>query len=220
MVTAAPKPPTKIAEATQILPIVLKLRPIIQLTEEQFAQFCSLNRDLRIELTTTGELEIMSPTNRQTGSRNITLTTQLQIWSETDASGIALDSSTGFTLPNGAVRSPDASWILKSRMAELPPERLRGFAHICPDFVAELRSESDSLATLQEKMEEYIDNGARLGLLIDPQNTRVYLYRPGEAVELLQDPDNVACDPVLRGFTLALRPIWDQPDWLPAETQE
>ena len=83
-----------------------------------------------------------------------------------------------------------------------------------------MRSESDSLATLREKMEEYIDNGARLGLLIDPQNTRVYLYRPGEAVELLQDPDNVACDPVLRGFTLALGPIWDQPDWLPADTQE
>ena len=151
---------------------------------------------------------------------NSKLITQLEIWSESDATGIVLDSSTGFTLPNGAKRSPDASWILKSRMAELSPKRLRGLAQICPDFVAELRSESDSLAALKEKMEEYIENGARLGLLIDPQNTRVYLYRPGDSVELLQDPDNVTCDPVLRGFTLALGPVWDQPDWLPPEIQE
>lgn len=220
MVATVPKPPPKIAETTEIPPIVLKLSPLIELTEERFAEFCELNRDLRIELTTTGELEIMSPTNWRTGRRNSKLTAQLEIWSETNATGIVFDSSTGFTLPNGAKRSPDASWILNSRMAELPPERLRGLAHICPDFVAELRSESDSLAALQEKMEEYMENGARLGLLIDPQNTRVYVYRPGEPVELLQDPDDVACGPVLRGFTLALEPLWDQPDWMSPENQE
>ena len=217
MVTVAPKPPPKIAEATEVLPIVLKLSPLIELTEEQFAEFCELNRDLRIELTPNGELEIMSPTNWQTGRRNSKLTTQLEVWSETDAAGIVLDSSTGFTLPNGAKRAPDASWILKSRMAELSPERLRGLAHICPDFVAELRSDTDRLSVLQTKMREYMDNGARLGLLIDPQNTCVYVYRPGQPVELLQDPDSIPCDPVLRGFTLDLGPIWDQPDWLPAE---
>ena len=220
MVQTIEKPQTRTEAPSEVLPIVLKLSPLIELTAEQFAEFCSLNRELHIERTATGELEIMSPTNWQTGRRNSKLTTQLEVWSHADASGIAFDSSTGFTLPNGAVRSPDASWILKSRMAELPPERLRGFAHICPDFVAELRSESDSLAALQEKMQEYMDNGARLGLLIAPQERRVYIYRPGQPVELLQDPDNVACDPVLRGFTLALGPIWDQPDWLSPENQE
>ena len=126
MVQTAQKPQTRTADPTEVLPIVLRFSPLIELTEEQFAEFCSLNRDLRIERASNGELEVMSPTNWQTGSRNITLTTQLQIWSQTDASGIAFDSSTGFTLPNGAVRSPDASWILKSRMAELPPRTSQG----------------------------------------------------------------------------------------------
>ena len=220
MVQAIQKPPPRAADANEILPIVLKLGPLIELTEEQFADFCGLNRDLHIERTATGELEIMSPTNWQTARKNSKLTTQLENWCETDGAGIAFDSSTGFTLPNGAKRSPDASWILKSRMAELSPDRLRGLAHICPDFVVELRSESDSLDTLQAKMQEYMDNGARLGLLIDPRNMRVHIYRPGQAVEILEEPDNVPCKPVLRGFTLNLQPIWDQPDWLSPETHE
>ena len=220
MLQTAYKPPPQAATANEIPPIVLKLSPLIELTEEQFAQFCELNRDLRIERAATGELEIMSPTNWETGRKNSKLTAQLEIWSERDGVGIALDSSTGFTLPNDAKRSPDASWILKSRMAELTPERLKGLAHICPDFVMELRSESDSLSALQAKMEEYIDNGARLGLLIDPRNLRVYVYHAGDVVEVLEQPDSVSCEPVLRGFVLELMAIWEKPRWLSTENRE
>ena len=220
MVQTIQKPPPRVSDASEILPIVLKLSPLIELTEEQFAQFCELNRDLRIERAATGELEIMSPTNWETGRKNSKLTTQLEIWSERDGAGIALDSSTGFTLPNSAKRSPDASWILKSRMAELTPERLKGLAHICPDFVVELRSDTDRLNTLRAKMEEYMENGARLGWLIDPHDRRVYTYRSGQDVEILESPDSVSADPVLPGFTLKLRQIWDPWHRLSTENDE
>ena len=209
MVITAPKPQTQVSHTTEILPIVLKLSPLIDLTDKQFAEFCELNRDLRIELTTTGELEIMAPAFSQTSNRNLKITTQLEIWTKSDNTGIAFDSSAGFTLPNGAVRGPDASWISKSRLATLTPEQRSGFYSLCPDFVVELRSDTDRLSVLQAKMEEYINNGARLGWLIDPQDRRVHIYRPDSEVHTLENPETISADPILPNFTLDLKEIWE-----------
>ena len=220
MVITAPKPQTQVSHATEILPIVLKLSPVIELTEEQFAQFCGLNPELHIERTATGELEIMSPTKGFTGNRNAKITTQLENWTERDGTGLSFGSSMGYTLPNGAIREPDASWVPKSRLAALTLEDRDRFLPLCPDFVVELRSDTDRLSVLQAKMQEYIANGARLGLLIDPQDRRVYIYRPDSEVQTLQNPDTISADPILPGFTLNLREIWDPWHWLPAETQE
>ena len=220
MVITAQKPQTQLSHATEILPIVLKLSPVIELTEEQFAQFCGLNPELHIERTATGELEIMSPTKGFTGNRNAKITTQLENWTERDGTGLSFGSSMGYTLPNGAIREPDASWVPKSRLAALTLEDRDRFLPLCPDFVVELRSDTDRLSVLQAKMQEYIANGARLGLLIDPQDRRVYIYRPDSEVQTLQNPDTISADPILPGFTLNLREIWDPWHWLPAETQE
>ena len=218
MVTAAPKPPTKIAEATQILPIVLKLRPLIQLTEEQFADFCELNSDLRIERTASGELEIMSPTKGYTGAKELKAASQLEIWARRHRSGMAFGPSAGFALPNGAIRGPGTSWISRTRLEDLTPEQRSGFLPLCPDFVVELRSDTDRLSILQAKMQEYIANGAQLGLLIDPQTRSVHTYRPNQEVEILQNPETVSADPLLPGFTLDLTEIWDP--WHRLRTQE
>ncbi len=220
MLQTAYKPPSQAATANEIPPIVLKLSPLIELTEEQFAQFCGLNRDLRIERAANGELEIMAPAFSETGNRNIKITTQLENWAERDGAGRAFGPPAGFTLPNGAVREPDASWISRSRLTALSPEARKGFYHICPDFVVELRSDTDRLIILREKMEEYIENGARLGLLIDPQNRRVYIYRPGTEVETLDNPDRVSGEPVLPEFILDLRAVWDPWFRLSAENSE
>ncbi len=189
-------------------PLVLHLEPAIKLTDEQFFEFCQLNRDLRIERTATGELEIMSPTGSETGGRNFNLTVQLGIWVEQDKTGIGFDSSTGFTLPNGAERSPDAAWITLDRWNALPLEQREKFAPISPDFIVELRSPSDSLNTLQNKMQEWIDNGVKLGWLIDRKHRKVYIYRPGVDVECLDHPDTVSGAPVLPGFVLNISKIW------------
>jgi Uma2 family endonuclease len=180
----------------------------MKLTEEQFVRLCQENPDLRIELTAEGELVIMPPTGLETGRRNIRLVRRLDTWTETNGSGIAFDSSTLFTLPNGAKRSPDASWVRRERWEALPLEQRRGFGLLCPDFVVELRSPSDRLADLREKMQEYLDNGARLGWLIDPLEKRVYIYRPDQPVEVLDDPPALGGDPVLPGFVLHVRELW------------
>lgn len=179
-----------------------------KLTEEQFVRLCQENPELRIELTAQGELVIMAPTGMETGRRNSRLTRRLDTWAEMDGTGVAFDSSTLFTLPNGAKRSPHASWVRRERWEALPQEQRQGFGLLCPDFVVELRSPSDRLADLQEKMQEYLDNGARLGWLIDPLEKRVYVYRPGQRVEMLDDPPAVSGDPVLPGFVLPVRELW------------
>ncbi len=212
MLQTAYKPPPQATTANEIPPIVLKLSPLIELTEEQFAQFCGLNSELHIERTATGELEIMAPAFSDTGSKEGEIFGQLWNWARRDRTGRTFGPSAGFTLPNGAIREPDASWISRSRLTALSPEARRGFYHICPDFVVELRSDTDRLTILREKMEEYIENGARLGLLIDPQNRRVYVYRPETEVETLENPDSVSGAPILPGFTLELREIWEE--WL------
>lgn len=188
-------------------PLVVRFGSVLELSDDQFFQFCGLNPELRLERTAEGDVVIMSPVGTRSGARSGELFYQLKIWAERDGTGVAFDSSTGFTLPNGAVRSPDASWILKSRLAQVPDEDLEKFARICADFVAELRSPSDTVAGLQEKMREYMLNGARLGWLIDPFSRRAWVYRPNQPVEELENPETLSGEAVLPGLVLRLAPI-------------
>lgn len=188
--------------------IALNLRPTLQLTDEVFEQLCQQNPNLRLERTAQGELIAMSPAGSESGYRNADLLGQLWQWNRQRQLGIVFDSSAGFTLPNGAIRSPDAAWIEQSRWERLTPEQRRKFAPICPDFVLELKSPSDDLASLQAKLQEYIDNGAQLGWLIDPETQQVYVYRPGQTVQTLERPASLAGDPVLPSLVMDLTLIW------------
>lgn len=190
-------------------PIVVEFPPSMQMTDEQFFEFCQVNRDLRIERNQFGEISIMSPTGSETGNRDARITQQLMNWADEDQTGIAFSSSTGFKLSTGAERSPDASWIQLSRWNTLSPEQQQKFAPICPDFVVELRSPSDNLQRLKEKMEEYMrEPGIQLGLLIDRKHRRVYIYRPGLPEECLENPATVSGEPVLPGFVLNMSKVW------------
>lgn len=188
--------------------VVLRLRPVIELSGEQLLELSSLNDDLRLELTAEGKLIVMTPAGGESSRRNLELTVQLGIWTRRDGTGVAFDSSGDFILPNGAIRSPDASWVERSRYEALTPEQREKYLPLCPEFVIELRSPSDRLVTLQEKMVEYVENGARLGLLLDPARRRVYVYKPGEPVRELADPEEVSADPILPGFVLKPREVW------------
>ena len=206
--TATVEAPALPQEDTHLpYPLVLNFRAI-EMTDEQLVRFCADNRELRIELTAERELIIMPPANMTTGWQNNTISGELYIWAKQDGTGLSFDSSTGCTLPNGAMRSPDASWIVRERWDALPESEKYIFSHIVPDFVVELRSPSDTLASLQHKMAEYIENGVRLGWLIDPRQRRVYVYRQGQPVEVLQDPETVSGETVLPGFVLNLQNIW------------
>ena len=180
----------------------------LEMTEDQLAQLSSDNSDLRLELTADKELIIMPPAFSETGWQELELALQVGTWAKQDGTGRAYGPTAGFTLPNGAVRAPDVSWILLSRWEAMSDSERRGCAKVCPDFVIELRSESDSLREVQRKMAEYMENGARLGWLIDPQNRRVHIYRPGQPVEILEEPTAVSGDPVLPGFALDLSVLW------------
>lgn len=180
----------------------------VPLTDEEFYRLCGDNPDLRLELSARGELIVMPPAGSETGRRNSTLTQRLANWAESDGTGIAFDSSAGFALPNGAKRSPDASWVKRDRWEVLTREERERFAPLCPDFVVEFRSPGDSLSTLQDKMVEYIENGAQLGWLLDPFGKAVYVYRKGRPVERFDDPTSVSADPLLSGFVLNVREIW------------
>lgn len=190
-------------------PIVLRMPPALAMDDDQFFEFCQVNRELRIERTAEGEIIVMPPTGSETGGRNFDLIAQFSVWVKRDSTGKGFDSSTGFKLPNGAERSLDVSWVKKDRWEALTPKQRKKFAPICPDFVIELRSPSDRLKTLENKMEEYIDNGALLGWLIDPNSRQVYIYRPGVEVEQLDNPATVKGDEsVLPGFVLVMEEIW------------
>ena len=199
-------------DAAEAEPFVIKFKPLTDMTDEQFEQFCALNDILRIERNAKGEIILMPPTHGDTGIRNADITIDLGVWARADGTGRYADSSTGFNLPNGALRSPDASWISNARLEALTTAQRSGFFSICPDFVIELRSSSDSLSMLQAKMQEYIDNGARLGWLIDPISIpkRVYICRPNADVQILDEPDEVSGEPELPGFTLHMTRIWEQ----------
>ena len=186
----------------------LKLRPVVRLSDDEFFEFCQLNRDLRIERNAGGGITIMPPAGGETSDRNSEINMQLRLWAKRDGTGVTFDSSGGFVLPNEAMLSPDAAWVSRDRFEALTAEQRTKFPPLCPDFVIELRSPTDSLPVLRSKMQEYIDNGARLGWLIDPREGQVHVYRPGSPVEFLQQPQNVSADPVLPGFTLDMADIW------------
>ncbi|MDY6785450.1 MAG: Uma2 family endonuclease [Cyanobacteriota bacterium] len=180
----------------------------IPLTDEQFFQFCQDNRDLKFERNANGDLIIMTPTGGETSNRNVEIAYQVQAWSRQNNLGIAFDSSGGFRLPNGADRSPDAAWVRRERWDALTSEQQTRFVPLCPDFVIELRSKSDTLAQLRRKMAEYRDNGTHLGLAIDRVSRTVEIYRPAQEVEVLNNPTTIGGEDVLPGFVLTMAPIW------------
>jgi Uma2 family endonuclease len=188
-------------------PLTIKLDPLT-LSNEQFYQLCQNNRDLRFERNRQGNLMIMPPTGGETGNRNAKIIVKLGIWTEQNGTGIFFDSSTGFKLPNGADKSPDAAWIALEKWNGLTPEERQGFVPLCPDFVIELRSKSDNLKVLQEKMQEYLENGTQLGWLINRQDRQVEIYRQGQAVEVLENPNSLSGEDILPSFVLDLGPIW------------
>jgi len=188
------------------LPPILTLK--LDLTQEQFWQLCQENHDFQFERTATGELIIMPPTGGNTGKRNVKLITQLDLWNSQTHLGEVFDSNTGFTLPNGADRSPDASWVSRERWEALTPEQQDKFVPLCPDFVVELMSPSDRLEKTRQKMQEYQENGARLGWLINRKQQQIEIYRLHQAVEILEHPNQISGEDVLPGFVLDLTLIW------------
>jgi Uma2 family endonuclease len=186
----------------------LNFSPVLTLTDEQFEKLALANRDIRLELTAQGELIIMPPTGGETGSRNFELYLDLGNWNRRTRLGRAFDSSTGFQLPNGAKRSPDMSWITQAKWESLSPEQRKKFLPLCPDFAVELVSESDELEDTQKKMQEYLNNGLRLGWLIVPKIQVVEIYRPGREVECLQSPSTLSGEEILPGLVVDLQPIW------------
>jgi Uma2 family endonuclease len=195
-----------IVASTAQLP--MRIRSAIRLTDSELFELCRINRDLRIERTAEGEVVIMSPTGGATGNRNFKLIVAFGIWVEKDGTGLGFDSSTGFVLPNGAERAPDVAWVKRERWDALTPEQREKFVPLCPDFVVEIRPRSDSVDDLHAKLREYIANGAALGFLIDPYARHVHVYRPGAAVESLEDPREISGEPVLAGFVLDANVLW------------
>ncbi len=179
-----------------------------EISDEHFEKICRKNGNLRIEQTAEGELILMPPTLPDTGWRNTKLTTRTENWSDFHKVGIVFDSSTYFTLPNGARRSPDVTWIKREKWEQLTDEQRKKVSRIIPDFVIELRSSSDSLKSLQDKMQEYIENGVSLGWLIDPQKRKVHIYRKDGKTEILDNPKTLSGEDVLQGFELKVSDIW------------
>lgn len=185
--------------------LTLKLEPVIHLTDDQFFHLCQVNGDLKFERTAAGEILVMTPTGGESGNQTAEFTIDVGVWNRQQQQGLVFDSSTGFRLPNGATRSPDVAWVALERWQALPPEQRKKFPPLAPDFVIELRSESDELGTLQQKMQEYLANGVRLGWLIDPQTQQGEIYRPDQAVEVLAFPTRLSGEAVLPGFWLDLQ---------------
>ncbi len=188
--------------------LTLQIPPSLKFTDEEFEQIVAFNQELRLELTAEGELIIMSPTGGETGNRNFDLIGQIWFWSRKNNLGKAFDSSTGFKLPNGATRSPDASWIKIERWDALTPQQRKKYLPVCPDFAVELVSESDDVEDTRKKMREYIENGLRLGWLINPKDKQVEIYRSGKEVEILESPTSLSGEDVLEDFSLDLEIIF------------
>lgn len=188
--------------------LTLKLDSVVRLTDEQFYQLCQDNPELKLERAATGELIVMSPTGGETGKHNSDLIADLVFWNRRTKLGVVFDSSTGFKLPNGGDRSPDVAWIPQAKWDALTPVQRKRFLPLCPDFLVELLSPSDIWEAGEAKMQEYQDNGNRLGWLIDPESRRVAIYRLGQAVEVLEAPENLSGEDVLPGFVLNLQTIW------------
>ncbi|MEJ7849033.1 MAG: Uma2 family endonuclease [Pyrinomonadaceae bacterium] len=194
-------------EAVDYVPTVFDFSPL-RLTDEQFDSLCLNHPDLNLEMSAEGELIIVAPTLPHTGKQNADLTFEVKLWARKDKTGLVFDSSSLFTFPNGAKRSPDTSWVLREKWDKLSEAELKKFSRLVPDFVIELRSSSDALKDLKKKMLEYIENGVRLGWLIDPLEKKVHIYRANGEVEILNDPETVSGEDVLKGFELNIRGIW------------
>lgn len=199
---------TQIAVYSDQMPVRVELGSLLPSSDEELYELCARNPELRIERTAGGEIVIMSPAGGASSHRSLEVAVALGSWARRDGTGAAFDSSGGFILPNGAMRAPDASWVLRSRLAEVPRQAREKFLPLCPDFVVEIKSPSDRLADLEVKMAEYRDNGARLGWLLDPETRRVHVYRPGQEPQVLEDSTQVAGDPELPGLLLDLELIW------------
>ena len=189
-------------------PIALHFESSAAMTANQFFDFCQLNKDLRIERSSKGEVTVMSPSGFKSGDRESEINMQLRIWAKQNGNGSVYSSSTGFTLPNGAVRSPDAAWVSYARSSKITAEQLQKFAPLCPEFVIELKSPSDRISELKAKMQEYIANGASMGLLIIAEKKLVYKYMPKKPVQELKNRKKISCEPVLPGFELVVEEIW------------
>jgi Uma2 family endonuclease len=170
------------------------------MTPDEFLVFCQANQEYRLEQTKEGEIVVKTPAGTESGRRNFMLSGVLSVWTVQNGEGYGFDSSTGFKLPNGAIRSPDCSWVQKERYDSLTDKQKQKFAPLCPDFAVELRSDTDTLVELQEKMEEYRENGAILGVLIDPKNQMVHFYRPNKPIEIIKKPAMISCDPEMPGL--------------------
>ena len=191
-----------------MLNLSITIPETFKVSHEQFQQLAAVNRDLRLERTVEGELIVMPPTGSDTGNRNLDIEGQLWLWNRQTKLGVAFNSSSGFHLPNGANRSPDAAWVKLDRWEALTSEEQEGFAPICPDFVVELRSKSDNIASLRAKMREYLANRACLGWLIDRKNRKVEIGGQGQDVEVLDNPTTLSGENVLPGFVLDLTEVW------------
>ncbi|MBF2014743.1 MAG: Uma2 family endonuclease [Rivularia sp. T60_A2020_040] len=201
---------TPINPDTETLSLELPTNIGLYVTQEQFAALSVANRDLKLERNAQGELIVNPPTGWETGQFNSSISGEFYLWWRNSGElGLAFDSSTGFILPNGATRSPDASWVSQKRWDALTTEQKGTFANISPDFVVELRSSSDRIEPMQAKMKEYIDNGASLGWLLDPQNRRVEIYQPGSQVKVLENPAQLFGEDILPGFVLNLSRVWN-----------
>ena len=189
-------------------PVILQLRPALNMTEDQFFEFCQINRDLRLERNSDQELIIMPPAGNASSGRNAEITIQLGNWAKKNGTGKSFDSSTGYRLANGAMRSPDASWVSLAKLNTFTAAQREKFLPISPEFVVELRSPTDRISDLEAKMQEYMESGSRMGLLIIPELRRVYVFQNNQPVRELDNQDMISCDPVLPGFELDMREIW------------
>lgn len=199
---------TQIAIRGVDVPLSLEVGSALRLTDEELFELCARNRELRIERTARGDLIVMTPAGGESSHRSLEIAAALHTWAKQDGTGVAFDSSGGFVLPNGAMRAPDAAWVRRDRLAGLSAQAKQRFLPLCPDFVVEVRPPSDSLAEQQEKLEEYRESGARLGWLVDAEARRIYVYRPGEPVAVVENPRSIAGDPELPGYALDLEPVW------------
>jgi Uma2 family endonuclease len=196
-------------QSLEAKPLLLDVQSItLRVTPEEFEKLCQDNPDRSFELTANGELIVMTPVGGESGNTELELGIDLGIWNRQTRLGKIFSSSTVFVLPNGAQRSPDAAWVELSRWEALTPEQRKKFPPLAPDFVIELRSVTDRLPPLQEKMEEYRSNGVRLGLLIDPKNNQVEIYRPGKELEICESPTSIDCSEIMPGFILYMSSIW------------
>ena len=193
-------------------PVVVHTRPAIEMDDDQFFKLCQVNRDLQLERSAEGDILIMAPEGGSSVSGGSELIVVFGIWARQDGRGRVFGSSTGFKLPNGAIRAPDVAWVRNERIEGLSEEEWRRFLPLCPDFVIELRSPSDGLAALRRKMEEYRENGTQLGWLLDPVARSVHVYRAGAAVEVLENPALLSGEPLLRGFALDVPQVWTAMD--------